>query len=264
MTRPVKTGSRPPRDRTIAVVLCAGQGTRMRAAQNKIFLPLAGKPVILYSIEALQQAQLVGRILLVAHPSEVSYCRSEIVERYGTAGVMAVISGGATRHQSEEQALAYLRPRIEGREGGGADIVLLHDGARPLVTPEEIDRLIQAAHEFGGALLGTRVEQWERVGRLRTDGTIGDILPSAPLWRAQTPQAFQAKALLSAYDQARATGFEGTDTASSYERLGYPVHMVEGSRDNIKITTPKDLVSAAILLEKRGLSSAGCRNLSSS
>ena len=215
MTRSAKKDSRLPRYRAIAVVLCAGQGTRMRASQNKVFLPLAGKPVILYSIEALQNARLVSGILLVAHPSEVPYCRSEIVERYGTAGVMAVISGGATRHQSEERALAYLRSQIEEQEGGGDDIVLIHDGARPLVTPDEIDRVIQAAHEFGGALLGTRVEWWERIGRLQPDGTIGGVLPTAPLWRAQTPQAFQAKVLLSAYDQARASGFEGTDTASS-------------------------------------------------
>jgi 2-C-methyl-D-erythritol 4-phosphate cytidylyltransferase len=257
MTRPAKTSSRLPRYQSIAVVLCAGQGTRMHASQNKVFLPLRGKPMILYSIEALQQAQLVTSILLVAHPSEVALCQSEIVERYGTAGVMAVIPGGATRHQSEERALTYLRSRIEGEESGGANIVLIHDGARPLVTPDEIDQVIQAAHEFGGALLGTRVEPWERIGRLQTNGTIGAILPSSPLWRAQTPQAFQARALLSAYDQAHDSGFEGTDTASSYERLGYPVYMVEGSRDNIKITTRTDLLSAATLLGKRGIPSAG-------
>jgi 2-C-methyl-D-erythritol 4-phosphate cytidylyltransferase len=223
----------------------------MGYAQNKVFLPLAGKPVVVYALEALQHARSVGGILLVAHPSEIAYCRTEIVERYNIRHVLAVISGGATRHQSEERALAYLRPRIEGREGSGVDVVVFHDGARPLVTPDEIDRLVKVARERGGALLGTRVQEWEMIARLQDDGTVGDILPDHELWRAQTPQAFEAKSLLLAYDQAHAAGFEGTDTASTYERLGYPVHMVEGSHDNVKMTTPKDLLRALVLLDKR-------------
>lgn len=239
------------RRRTIAVVLCAGQGTRMGALQNKVFLPLAGRPVVVYSLEALQRARSVGGILLVAHPSELSYCRTEIVARYKIRRVLAVISGGATRHQSEERALDFLRPQIEGEEGSRIDVVVFHDGARPFVTPDEIDRLVGVARERGGALLGTRLEKWETIAQLRDDGSLGGILPSDELWRAQTPQAFEARALLVAYDQARIAGFQGTDTASTYERLGYPVHMVEGSRDNIKMTTPRDLLRALTLLGNR-------------
>jgi 2-C-methyl-D-erythritol 4-phosphate cytidylyltransferase len=223
----------------------------MAALQNKVFLPLAGKPVVVYSLEALQRAQSVGGIVLVAHPNELSYCRTEIVARYKIRHVLGVISGGATRHQSEESALDFLRPRIEGKEGSGIDIVVFHDGARPFVTPDEIDRLVGVARERGGALLGTRLEKWEIIARLRDDGSVGDILPSDELWRAQTPQAFEASALLLAYDQARVAGFEGTDTAATYECLGYPVHMVEGSHDNIKMTTPKDLLRALTLLDNR-------------
>jgi 2-C-methyl-D-erythritol 4-phosphate cytidylyltransferase len=235
----------------IAVILCAGQGTRMGAAQNKVFLPLAGKPLLLHTIEAFQRARSVNGIVLVAHPREVDYCRDEIVARYHLdhlANVLAVVAGGATRHQSEECALSYLRPRIEGGEVG---IVLFHDGARPFVTPDEIERLIQAARESGGALLGTRVETHEVIARLGADGAVSDILPSGDLWRAQTPQAFAALTLLEAYDLARGDGFEGTDTASSYERLGHAVRMVEGSRDNIKVTTPDDLLRGEAILRQR-------------
>jgi 2-C-methyl-D-erythritol 4-phosphate cytidylyltransferase len=223
----------------------------MGALQNKVFLPLAGKPIVVYSLEAFQRARSVASILLVAHPSELSYCQTEIVARYKIRGVLDIIPGGMTRHQSEERALDFLRPRIEGSEGPGIDVIVFHDGARPFVTSGEIDQLVDVAREHGGALLGTRLEKWEIIARMRDDGSVGDILPSDELWRAQTPQAFEAKALLLAYDQARTAGFEGTDTASTYERLGNPVHMVEGSRDNIKMTTPKDLLRALTLLRNR-------------
>jgi 2-C-methyl-D-erythritol 4-phosphate cytidylyltransferase len=235
----------------MAVILCAGQGTRMGASQNKVFLPLLGKPMVLYSIEACQSARLVTAILLVAYPSEVEYCRKEILDRYHISSVLDVIPGGATRHQSEQCALDYLRSTIDGSKDPVTDVVLFHDGARPLVTSSEIDHLIQVARASGGALLGTPVGDREMIAELGPDGTIAGTLPSHGLWRAQTPQAFEAKALLSAYDQAQVEGFLGTDTASTYERLGAAIHMVEGSRNNVKMTGPLDLVVGATLLGER-------------
>ncbi len=223
----------------------------MGASQNKVFLPLLGKPMVLYSIEAFQRAQSVSGILLVAHPKEVTYCRKEIVDRYQIEQVVAVIPGGATRHQSEECALTYLRSDIEGIKGPRVDMVLFHDGARPLVTSGDIDRLVRVARETGGALLGTPVEEHELIAELKADGTIAGILSASRLWRAQTPQAFDARTLLAAYDQAHADGFLGTDTASTYERLGITVHMVEGSRENIKMTSPQDLSLGEAILSKR-------------
>lgn len=237
--------------RAIVVILCAGQGTRMGASQNKVFLPLLGKPMVLYSIEACQSARLVTDILLVAHPSEVEYCQKEILERYRIPSVLGVIPGGATRHQSEQCALDYLRSTIDGSTDPITDVVLFHDGARPLVTSSEIDHLIQVARTSGGALLGTPLGDREMIAELGPDGTIADTLSSRGLWRAQTPQAFEAKALLSAYDQAQVDGFLGTDTASTYERLGAAVHMVEGSTNNIKMTGPLDLVVGTALLSER-------------
>jgi 2-C-methyl-D-erythritol 4-phosphate cytidylyltransferase len=235
----------------IAVILCAGQGTRMGASKNKVFLRLLGKPMVLYSIEACQGARFVTDILLVAHSNEVEYCRKEILERYGIPSTLGVIPGGMTRHQSEKCALDYLREHFEGITDPGTDIVLFHDGARPLVTSSDIDHLIQVARARGGALLGTPLDDHEMIAELRPDGTIAGILPPRGLWRAQTPQAFEAKSLLSAYDQAQIDGFQGTDTASTYERLGFAVHMVEGSRDNIKMTGPLDLVLGTAVLGKR-------------
>jgi 2-C-methyl-D-erythritol 4-phosphate cytidylyltransferase len=249
--KPGSSGKPAAWRRAIAVILCAGKGTRMGASQNKVFLPLLGKPMVLYSIEACQRARLVSDILLVAHPNEVDFCRKEILERYRIRSVLGVIPGGATRHQSEKCALDYLRSTIEGIKDPGVDVVLFHDGARPLVTSSEIDHLIQVARVSGGALLGTPLGDHEMIAELKPDGTVASILGSRGLWRAQTPQAFEAKSLLSAYDQAQAAGFLGTDTASTYERLGSAVHMVEGSRNNIKMTGPEDLLLGRALLRER-------------
>jgi 2-C-methyl-D-erythritol 4-phosphate cytidylyltransferase len=232
----------------VAVVLCAGQGTRMGAAGNKVFLPLAGKPLLAYTLAAFERADTVDDMLLVAHPTEVEFVRAEIVARHPLAKVAGVIAGGATRHQSEENALAALRPRIEA---GAIGIVLIHDGARPCVRPDDIDTLVRAARECGGALLGTPVGAEEVIARIAGDGTLGATYPAGDLWRAQTPQAFAARALLAAYDLARRDGFDGTDTAASYERLGRPVQMVRGHADNIKVTTPEDLIRAAAILADR-------------
>ncbi len=232
----------------VAVVLCAGQGRRMGATGNKVFLPLAGKPLLVHTLAAFARAALVDEIVLVAHPAEVAYVRAEIVTRYPLAKVAGVTAGGATRHQSEEHALAALRPRIEA---GAVGIVLVHDGARPCIRPGDIDALVRVARVYGGALLGTPVGADEVIARIASDGTLDAIYPTDGLWRAQTPQAFAAHALLAAYDRARCDGFDGTDTAASYERLGRPVRMVCGHADNIKVTTPEDLIRAAAILAER-------------
>lgn len=122
--------------------------------------------------------------------------------------------------------------------------MLIHDGARPFVSPEEIDALARLAHEAGGALLASAVAPDEVFARVDETGCAAAILPSRELWRAQTPQAFAARGLLAAYDAAHRDGFEGTDTASTYERAGQIVRVLAGSPDNVKVTTPDDLVRA--------------------
>ncbi len=234
--------------RTVAVVLGAGQGTRMGAADNKVFLPLGGRPLLVHAGAAFERAPAVDEVLLVAHPREIERCR-ELAARYRLRKVTDVIPGGDSRHQSEYCALNALRERIAS---GDVGMVLVHDGARPLVTPDEIARLIQAAREVGGALLATPLEPDEVVAQADDLGEVATIFATQELWRAQTPQAFDARALLAAYDAAARDGYEGTDTASSFERAGRPVRVVPGSPRNLKITTPSDLARAEALLRRRG------------
>lgn len=235
--------------RAVVVILCAGQGSRMRADRNKVLLPLGGRPALVWTVESFARTLAVDDILLVAHPDEVEHVREAVVAKYGLPRVLDVIPGGTTRHQSEERALEALRPRIES---GAVGVVLIHDGARPLVTPEEIERVVVAARTHGGAMLGTPVGAQETLARLAPGGVVTALLPTDDLWRAQTPQAFAARELLAAYDAAREAGFEGTDTAASYERMGHAVAMVPGSPDNLKVTMPEDLLRAEVLLASLG------------
>ena len=229
---------------TVAVVLGAGQGTRMGAGRNKVLLTLRGKPILVHALAAFERALQVDETLLVAHPDEVEMCRAMVAE-YQVSKVRAVIAGGATRHQSEDNALAWLRPRIEAGEISRA---LIHDGARPLVTPDEIDALLVATEETGGALLAAAVAPDETLLQVDAAGQVERSWPSDELALAQTPQAFDARRLLAAYDAARASGFEGSDTAASFERIGGQVRVVLGPPTNLKITTPDDLLRAEALL----------------
>lgn len=228
----------------VAVVLGAGQGTRMGAARNKVLLALGGTPILVHTLTAFERAPQVDETLLVAHSDEVNMCRALMAD-YQLAKVAAVISGGATRHQSEDQALAWLRPRINA---GEIAVLLIHDGARPLITPDEIATLIAATAPTGGALLAAAVAPDETLLRVDDDGRVTQAWPSAELALAQTPQSFDARRLLAAYDAARRDGFEGSDTAASFERAGGQVRVVLGSPINLKITTPADLLRAEALL----------------
>jgi 2-C-methyl-D-erythritol 4-phosphate cytidylyltransferase len=232
----------PAPSRIVAVILAAGQGRRMGAPRNKVFLPLAGKPLLAHTLAAFARAAEVTDLLLVAHPDELDLAR-RIAADHGVGKPLVLAAGGATRHQSEHNALDALRPEIEA---GHISVVLIHDAARPLVPPADIDALARAARLHGGALLATPLAPDEVAVHLTPDGVVASVpLDPTGLWRAQTPQAFAADALLRAYDLARRDGFEGTDTAASYERLGHPVHVVPGSPVNIKVTTPDDLLRAA-------------------
>lgn len=235
--------------RTVAVILCAGQGRRMGTPQNKVYLPLAGRPLLAHTLAAFEHSAEVTDILLIAHPDELDQLRL-IANESGAHKVIGVECGGETRHQSETCALEALRPQIER---GKVAVVLIHDGARPLVPTTDIDALARVARAHGAALLATPLTPGEVVVEVGADGHVAAWVDPDCLWRAQTPQAFEARELLLAYDEARDAGFEGTDTAATYERRGHRVRVVPGSRHNFKVTTPDDLIRAETRLAHRAL-----------
>lgn len=213
-----------------AVVLASGAGTRVGAGVNKVYLPLAGRPIVAWSLEAFARTPGIGVLVFVIRPQDREFAEEALG---GLGAPVEVVHGGASRQDSELNALRHLAGRI----GSGAiDAVLLHDGARPLVTPALITEVLRVARQDGGAMPGLEADDIVTAEGARPPGT---------LVRAQTPQGFRAAPLIAAYEDAAREGFAGTDTASVMERFSnVPVRWVPGAVENIKVTYPHDLLVA--------------------
>lgn len=221
-------------EKRIAVILAAGAGNRIGAGINKVWLPLGGQELLTWSFKWLINSKLFYRYVLVVHPSEHEKARS-VLKAYVDAPV-DLVDGGITRHDSERHALEYLAPAIES---GECDLVLIHDGARPLTAPTLITQIVQAAEEFGGA-----------VPSLPTSVLTGHSNQVGEIVRVQTPQVFRAAPLLASYRAAEKVGFQGSDTAMCMERFAPEVEIkcVPGSAQNIKVTYAQDLILAEHIL----------------
>jgi 2-C-methyl-D-erythritol 4-phosphate cytidylyltransferase len=245
MTEPVSSPPTPGRCRAAAaafVVLAGGSGTRLGSEQNKVYLPLAGRPVISWSLSWAADVPEVGRVVLVIRPQDEQQA-ADAVEAAGLTGVVEVVAGGVTRHRSEQAALDHLSWPICA---GSIDVVAIHDGARPLAGAALLQQVIQAAAAHGGAV-PTLPE--ERAWPVDTGGHLHPPDADHGLHRVQTPQAFRAAPLLEAYAAALRDGTEGTDTSAALEGLpGIQVVAVPGRPENLKVTFADDLLRAEKLL----------------
>lgn len=225
------------------VVLAAGSGSRFGHARNKAYLPLAGRPVVSWSLSAAAGLGGLRRVLLVIAEHDREQAEDAVAAAAADLGVLRVelVSGGASRHASEAHALEALADDI----GAGAlAVVVIHDAARPLAATALFDAVVDAARVHGAALPGRR-----RGSLVATDH--GRPLPGTMV-AVQTPQAFRAAPLLAAYRAAATEAFEGTDTASCLERYSdLPVWVVPGTADNVKVTFAPDLAAAERLLAAR-------------
>jgi 2-C-methyl-D-erythritol 4-phosphate cytidylyltransferase/2-C-methyl-D-erythritol 2,4-cyclodiphosphate synthase len=222
------------------IVLAAGAGRRMESDEPKQFLSLAGRPVVAHALEAFEKCEEVTRVVLVVPAGEEGRCRAEIVEGSNLEKVSEIVAGGSERQDSVRAGLDALVNNPE--------VVAIHDGARPLVLPEQISRVVLQAKETGAAVLGTRVTDTVKVVR---DGVVVKTLDRSPLWNVQTPQAFHTELIREAHRKAEKSGQLGTDDTSLVEGLGISVSMVEGRADNIKITNSEDMQIAEQILERR-------------
>lgn len=243
---------RKARPKTAAIVLAAGHGRRMGTAVAKQFLELNGYPVIYYALRAFEECELVDRVVLVTGAESVGYCREEIVARYAFSKTAAVVAGGAERYDSVYQGLLALRGWFgEEREDG---IVLIHDGARPLVNAAIIGRTVQAAVSFGACAAAMPVKDTIKVAD--PAGFAAATPDRSTLWQMQTPQTFRYGLVLDAYGRMMADPEKKrgvTDDAMVVETMTeYKVKLVEGSYENIKVTTPEDMRIAACLLGAEG------------
>ena len=211
-----------------AVIVAAGRGERLGATIPKAFVAVAGVPMLLHAARRVALSPEVGRIVVVVGASDVDRARMLLMQ-HGVRNVTAVVPGGAHRQDSVFAGLSHL---------GEAPVAVVHDGARPLVPPDVVTAVIQAAAEAGAASAGLPVRETVKL----VDGADArQTLDRDRLWVAHTPQAFRTALLREAHHRAKAEGFYGTDDAVLVERLGYAVRMVEDSPRNLKVTVPADL-----------------------
>ncbi len=218
-----------------AVIVAAGRGERLGGMLPKAFVPIAGVPMVVRTAHRVARSPVVDRIIIVVRGADIDQSRALLAE-HGVPKVVAVVAGADHRQGSVQAGLAHV---------GGAAVSVVHDGARPLVTPEVVTAVVQAATDTGAATAGVPVR--ETVKRVDA-GAIAQTLDRERLWIARTPQAFRTELLLQAHRRASADGFVGTDDAVLVERLGQVVRMVEDAPQNIKITVPSDLELAEMYL----------------
>jgi 2-C-methyl-D-erythritol 4-phosphate cytidylyltransferase len=221
------------------VVVAAGRGTRMGTAESKQFLMLQDKPVFIYTLEAFAAVPEVNEIVLVTGADDVQRCR-EWIDRHQIAKVTDVIVGGSERQHSVHRGLECLH----------TEWVMVHDGVRPFVGRDEIQRCLEIAREFGASVLAVPVK--DTIKQVNEEGVITATPDRRSLWSIQTPQTFRLSDLLRAHEAAEHEGFLGTDDSMLVERLGIPVRVVEGKYTNIKITTPEDLDIAELWTSTKG------------
>lgn len=220
----------------------AGQGKRMNAGINKVFLELADKPMLIRTLQKFSAVPEVGELIVVVGADEVEPV-TKLLEKFSGLKSWKVTEGGSERQYSVWNGLK--------QAASDADVVLVHDAARPLVTVKTIEDVIAAAREYGGAIAA--VPEKNTIKVVSESGVVKSTPARSTLWAVQTPQGFRKQILLEANIKAEADGFLGTDDASLVERLGRPVHVVMSEYSNIKVTTPEDLLIAeAFLREEHG------------
>lgn len=232
--------------RTVAIIPAAGSGIRMKSRRAKQFLSLEGRPVLAQTLGPFQESNHVAAVVLVVPQTEMEYCSREIVDRFGFTKVKRIAPGGRRRMDS-------VRLGLEAAEGG-FDLALIHDGVRPLVDKDLIERVVQGAAADRAVIAALPAK--ETVKEVGHSAYVVKTCQRERVWMVQTPQAFRFQDILKAHQRAVEEGWEGaTDDALLIERMGIRVRVVRGSEDNIKVTTPLDLELARFLLRSRKASS---------
>lgn len=228
--------------KSTAIILAAGTGKRMNSSVAKQYLLLGGKPVLYYSIKAFEES-LIDEIIVVVGKNDIEYCKTNIIDKYSFKKVVGIIEGGQERYHSVYNGLMSI---------SYTDNVLIHDGARPLITVDIINNAVKTLDYCGACVVG--VPNKDTVKLVNEEGIIMETPDRDRIWAVQTPQAFSYNLIMQAYnivmDEKSYSGENSsrrsiniTDDAMVVEHaLNYPVKMIMGSYRNIKITTPEDII----------------------
>ena len=228
--------------RNTAIVLAAGQGKRMHSKIQKQFMELNGMPVLCYSLRCFQESPLIRDVILVTGEEYVFWCKEEIVEKYGFTKVSAVVSGGKERYDSVYEGLRACKD---------TEYVLIHDGARPFIDNGIIERGLMAAAQTGASVVGMPSKDTVKIAD--AEGNVSETPDRSSVWIVQTPQIFRYPLIYDAYTSILKKEMTGiTDDAMVVEYFTKTlVKFVEGSYQNIKITTPEDLLIAASFIRSK-------------
>ncbi|MCI5628397.1 MAG: 2-C-methyl-D-erythritol 4-phosphate cytidylyltransferase [Clostridiales bacterium] len=222
------------------VIVSAGRGSRMKADINKQFLKLQNKEVIAHTIDKFYNNENIGEIIVVVREDEAEFFKINIIEKYGYKNIK-IAFGGSERQDSVYNGLKMVDENCK--------IVLIHDGARPFVNNETIDSAIESAKENKCVIVGVPVKDTIKV--IDENNNVCDTPDRSTLWSIQTPQVFDYSLIMKAHEKAREDNYYGTDDSMLMEYFGQKVKVVEGSYNNIKITTPEDLkIGEEILRDK--------------
>lgn len=219
------------------IIVAGGKSERMGPDVDKAFLSLGAKPVLVYSLLAFEKCPDVEEVVLVVRKERIEAARYA-VQMFGCKKVVKIIAGGNQRQQSVTNGLDEINE--------DAEIVAVHDGARPCVTPDLISATIHAARQYGSGVAAVKIT--DTVKEVEKGLIISKTIDRTKLWRVQTPQSFKADLLRKAFDLVARKKIKVTDEASSVELICDSVHLVQSSSSNIKITSPDDLVLAAALM----------------
>jgi 2-C-methyl-D-erythritol 4-phosphate cytidylyltransferase/2-C-methyl-D-erythritol 2,4-cyclodiphosphate synthase len=226
--------------KTVAIIPAGGAGKRLKAHVAKQYLFLDHMPVLVHTLKVFQKSKLIDNIILALPPDDLVSVRQELIDKYGLTKVTTIVAGGKKRQDSVNNGLATIN--------GKCDVVVIHDAVRPFVTEKMIRRVIDAAKTTGAASAGMKAI--DTIKETQKNNMVATTIPRQNLWLTQTPQAFKFELLKKAYKTAYDEKFYGTDDASLVERIGKKVKMIEGSYENIKITTEEDILITDALMKK--------------
>lgn len=224
-----------------ALIPAAGMGKRMGTGIAKQFLPLGGIPLLAHTLLVFQQASEIDEIIPILSPGDTEHCLSDIIKAFHITKVREVVTGGNERQDSVANGISKLNT--------GAEIVLVHDGVRPFVTGTMITACVAFAAKGECVTVGVPVK--DTVKEVDERGIVLRTLDRSMLWSIQTPQAFPCAILRQAHREAVSGKHLGTDDATLVERAGHHVRVIRGSYENIKVTTPEDLILAEEILKRR-------------
>lgn len=224
----------------VAIVLSAGRGSRMKSEIQKQYLDMDGKPVIYYSLKQFEEFPDIDEVVLVTGETEIAYCREQIVEKYGLKKVKKIVAGGKERYHSVYHGLRMVE---------NCNYVFIHDGARPFLDQTILERVLAAVRQYRACVVGMPVKDTIKIAD--KDQFAVQTPDRSSLWMVQTPQVFEYDLIRDAYTRLMEAEITGvTDDAMVLEKMwGMQVKLVEGSYQNIKITTPEDLLVAEAFLK---------------